>query len=263
MRRANGLLIPLPGTLLQPGAQPLPRAWTPADIARFTWRLTLFTVGLFIFSLGLVLNVRANLGLGPWNVFQYALTLWTPLTLGQISQVVGCVIIAVSYFLGIMPGPGTFANMLLIGWFIDLGMALIPDAQEPLTQYFALAAGIVFLGFGSGMYIRPAFGAGPRDGLMLGLVKKSGWRVGVIRNLLEGAVLVTGYLMGGPVGIGTVLFVVLIGPAVDLGLILWHVPVARRNQPLGRLPRGWPGRQTRRDLVTSTVHQSPSEEACQ
>lgn len=224
----------------------MPRTWAPADLARLTWRLTLFTVGLFIFALGLVLNVRANLGLGPWNVFQVALTLWTPLSLGQTSQVVGFIIIVISYFLGIKPGLGTFGNLLLIGWFIDIGMAVIPDAREPLEQYLALAVGIVFLGFGSGMYIRPAFGAGPRDGLMLSLVLKSGWRVGVIRTLLEGAVLVTGYLLGGPVGIGTVLFVILIGPAVDIGLVLWRVPVERRKRPLGSILRGWPGGHTQR-----------------
>lgn len=213
-------------------------------LAQLTWRLALFTVGLFVFAIGLVLNVRANLGLGPWNVFQVALTLWTPLTLGQISQVVGLVIIAVSYLLGIKPGFGTVANMLLIGWFIDVGMAVIPEAREPLAQYLTLAAGIALLGFGSGMYIKPAFGAGPRDSLMLGLVLKSGWRVGVIRNLLEGTVLVAGYLLGGPVGIGTVLFVLLIGPAVDVGLVLWRVPVQRRRRSFGGILRGWPRRGT-------------------
>ncbi|MHB1134515.1 MAG: YczE/YyaS/YitT family protein [Chloroflexota bacterium] len=203
------------------------------DLRQLTWRTVSFTAGLFLFAIGLVLNVRANLGLGPWNVFQYALTLWTPLSLGQISQVVGIAIIGFSYLLGIKPGLGTVGNMLLIGWFIDLGMALIPDAREPWAQYFELGLGIVLIGIGSGMYIKPAFGAGPRDALMLGLVLKSGWRVGVIRNLLEGTVLVLGYVLGGPVGIGTILFVLLIGPAVDIGLVLFRVPVQRQRRSLG------------------------------
>ncbi|MCL4465368.1 MAG: membrane protein [Chloroflexi bacterium] len=210
----------------------LPR-FTPAYLGRLAWRAALFTFGLFIFAIGLVLNVRANLGLGPWNVFQYALTLWTPLSLGQVSQVVGLAIIGASYLLGIKPGIGTVANMLLIGVFIDVGMAWIPDAREPPQQYVALAAGLLALGFGSGMYIKPAFGAGPRDSLMLGLVLRSGWRVGLIRNLLEGTVLVAGYLLGGPVGIGTALFVLLIGPAVDAGLVFWRVPVQRRRRAFG------------------------------
>jgi uncharacterized membrane protein YczE len=222
-----------------------------AYLVRLTWRTALFTCGLFIFAIGLVLNVRANLGFGPWNVFQYALTLWTPLTLGQVSVAVSVVIIAASYALGIKPGVGTFGNMVLIGVFLDIGMALIPDAREPWQQYATLAVGLVALGFGSGMYIKPAFGAGPRDSLMLGLVLKSGWRVGVIRNLLEGAVLVAGYLLGGPVGIGTALFVVLVGPAVDAGLVLWQVPVKRRRRAAPR----WLGRSA--DAADASARSAP------
>lgn len=195
---------------------------------RLAIRLAIMVFGLFIFSVGLVLNVRANLGLGPWNVFHYGLTLITPLTFGQVSIAVGFCMIVISLVLGIRPGVATFANMFLVGIFIDLTMPWIPDLYEPLYQYPVLIGGILIMGIGTAVYIKVGLGAGPRDSFMLGLTTRLGWRVGVIRSLIEGTVLVLGYLMGGPVGIGTVVFVLCIGPSVELFFRLLRVKVSSK-----------------------------------
>lgn len=199
-------------------------------LAVWVWRVSLLLSGLFVFSIGMVMNIRANLGLGPWNVFHYGLTVLTPLTFGQVTQSVGLCMIAISYVLGIKPGTATIANMIAVGLFIDLIMPWLPDMREPVSQYVTVLAGILIMGLGTATYIKAGFGAGPRDGFMLGLVRKSGWRVGVIRSLIEGTVLVLGYLMGGPVGVGTAVFVLGIGPAVDLFFVLFRVPVKRKGR---------------------------------
>lgn len=172
-------------------------------------------IGLCVFATGIVFILKSNLGMGPWSVFHVGVTNHVPLTLGRVSQIVGFIIIVGSLFLDIYPGVGTILNMVLIGFFIDLVNLYVPYMNVLPLQILLLASGIILMGLGSGLYINSNLGAGPRDGLMLGLHKKTEKSIRLIRNSMEVTVLVTGFLLGGPVGVGTVAFALTIGPVVQ------------------------------------------------
>ena len=154
--------------------------------ARFVGQLVTNVVGLFLFALGVVLTLRSGLGLGPWDVLHQGISRHTPLTFGQASQLVGAVVIGVGLVLRVRPGLGTVLNMLLIGFFVD---RLLAVHVIPLAAPYGLAAqlgmdvaGVLLVGLGSGLYIRAKLGAGPRDGLMLGLHRVTGVRVALARG---------------------------------------------------------------------------------
>jgi uncharacterized membrane protein YczE len=190
-------------------------------------------IGLFIFAGGIVSLLKSNLGMGPWSVFHVGITNHIPLTLGRVSQAVGLLIIVGSLFLNIYPGVGTILNMISVGFFIDLINPYIPFMDELLYQMGFVGLGIVFMGLGSGLYINANLGAGPRDGLMLGLHKKTGRSIRFIRNSMEITVLIVGFFLGGPVGVGTVGFALAIGPSVQFFLKL--IPErGNESQPSGK-----------------------------
>ena len=184
----------------------------------FLGRLPPLLIGLFLFAVGVVANLNSGLGMAPWGVLNVGVSNMTPLTLGQASQVIGLIVIAVGWALGFAPGFGTLMNMYFIGLFIDLLIAWgpIPIPTEPISQYLLLILSVVVLGVGSLFYMGVQLGAGPRDGLMLGLVKKLDRQVAYVRAGIEGTVLVIGYLLGGPVGVGTVITALTTGYSVQL-----------------------------------------------
>ena len=188
----------------------------------FLARMPSLFVGLFLFSAGIVANLHAGLGMMPWGVLNVGLESMTSFTLGEISQVVGIAVIIIGWLLGFPPGFGTFANMYVIGVLIDwiIASGLIPIQEVLLWQLVVLLLSVAFLGVGTLLYIRVGLGAGPRDGLMMGLVKKTGRPVSTIRGAIEITVLVIGYLLGGPIGIGTVISAVTVGYAVQLAFKL-------------------------------------------
>ena len=173
--------------------------------------------GLFLFALGIVLTVQSNLGTAPWDVLHLGLTNYLPLTLGQVSQLTGILVIGVSWFLGVKPGWGSFANMYFIGLFIDFIMAVgwIPMANHWLLQLALLFMGIWLIGWATFFYLSAAFGAGPRDSLMVAVVRKIGWPVWKIRTILETSVTAIGYFLGGPVGVGTIIIAFTLGPSIQ------------------------------------------------
>lgn len=175
-------------------------------------------VGLCIFAAGIVSILKSNLGMGPWSVFHVGLTNQLPLTLGRITQIVGFIIIVFSFFLHIYPGIGTILNMVFIGVFIDLVNPYVPFMHDYFSQAALLVCSILLMGIGSGLYINANLGAGPRDSLMLGLSKKTGKSIRVVRSSMEISVLIVGFFLGGPVGVGTVAFALAIGPSVQLFL---------------------------------------------
>jgi uncharacterized membrane protein YczE len=201
------------------------------SIARRSLRLL---VGLWVFALGLALMVRARLGLSSWDVLHDAMRGLTPLTLGQAVIVVSIVVVAGSYVLGVKPGPGTLANMILVGAFADVMLAsgvLDGLASSPLPVRSAtLVAGILAIALGTALYIGAELGAGPRDSLMLAIAKAVRTSPGRARAVLEGLVLVLGAVLGGRVGVGTIAFVVLIGPAIDGAFRLFRMDT-RRKEP--------------------------------
>ncbi|MGI6226395.1 MAG: YczE/YyaS/YitT family protein [Peptococcales bacterium] len=183
----------------------------------FFKKLVKLNFGLTIFSLAIVLTIHSQLGASPWDVFHLGLTNYSSLSLGQISQVVGIVIILIATFLGEIPGIGTVLNMYVIGVLIDVwrDYHIIPLASTPWQQYFMLFFGIYLYGWGTYFYLQAGLGSGPRDGLMLGLLKITKQPVWKIRALLETSALILGYFMGGLVGIGTVCSAFLIGFAIQ------------------------------------------------
>lgn len=180
-------------------------------------RLPTLILGLFLFSVGVVMSLYSNLGMSPWGVFQVGLAKILPLTFGQVSQVVGLAVLVLGWALGFPPGLGTVANMYLVGLFIDLVMSwnLLPQPAKLFPQIVMLVLGIVVIGIASFFYLRVQLGAGPRDGLMVGLVTKLDRPVSQVRMAIEVTVLVMGFFLGGPVGIGTILNALLTGPVVQ------------------------------------------------
>lgn len=183
-------------------------------------RWAALVAGLFLFALGIVLLLESGLGLSPWDVLNQGLSEHTPLSFGTANIAVAFVVLVGAWALGARIGPGTVANAVLIGLLVDALLALeaieeLADAHL-LVRIGLLVAGIVVIGVGSGFYIGADLGAGPRDSLMLVLARRSHVRIGVVRGALEAVVTVLGFALGGTVGLGTLAFVVGIGPAVEL-----------------------------------------------
>jgi uncharacterized membrane protein YczE len=191
-------------------------------------------VGLFLFAVGIVLLLESGLGLSPWDVLNQGLSEHTPLSFGAANVVVAVVVLVLSWRLGARIGPGTVANAILIGLFVDLLLRLEAVgelAEAPLPARIGLlVAGICLIGLGSALYIGASLGAGPRDSLMLVLSRRTRVRIGIVRAVLESSVTLLGFALGGTVGIGTLAFAFGIGPAVELSFwLLGRSPLVRRE----------------------------------
>ncbi|WP_226675459.1 YczE/YyaS/YitT family protein [Rossellomorea aquimaris] len=183
-------------------------------------RWSFFFIGLLVLSFGISLTIKGkDLGIGPWDVFHYGLFKQLGLTIGTWSIIVGFIILFVT---GVgtksFPKAGAFINMLLIGIFIDLFNFVLPDPDSLAAQAVVFAIGIVVIGYGIGLYVSADLGAGPRDSLMLLVVEKTGWKVQWVRNGMEIIVFFLGWLLGGPVGIGTVIIALGLGSIVGFSL---------------------------------------------
>jgi uncharacterized protein len=163
--------------------------------------------GLFLFALGAVMILYADLGMSSWGVFQVGIMNFLGLTFGQASQLVGLGVLVLGWVLGFPPGFGTVMNMYFIGYFIDRIMewGIVPQYSNPALQFAVLLGGMAMIGVASFFYLSPKLGAGPRDGLMIGLVQKLDRPVGQVRGGIEVTVTILGYLMGGPIGVGTII----------------------------------------------------------
>jgi uncharacterized membrane protein YczE len=188
-------------------------------------------LGLFLFSVGIVLLLLSRLGLAPWDVLSQGIAKHTPLSFGNANIAVALAVLVVAWRLGARIGPGTVANAVLIGVFIDVLLAI--DGIHRLTRaalgvrICELVAGILIIGAASGLYLGAALGAGPRDSLMLVLSKRSGIRIGAVRAALEISATALGFALGGKVGIGTLAFAFGIGPAVEASFwALGRTPIA-------------------------------------
>lgn len=173
--------------------------------------------GLFLFGAGISLTVKADLGLSPWSVFHMGLANRLPISFGQASQISGLVLIVLITFIKIIPGLATVLNMYLVGFFVDLILDanILPTPENFLVKLIVLFLGLICIAFASYFYLRVELGAGPRDGLMEGLVKITNKSVGFIRTAIEVSALIVGYLLGGPVGIGTIIASLFTGTLVQ------------------------------------------------
>ncbi len=177
-------------------------------------------IGLYLFGLGIAFQIRAALGLAPWDVFGQGLANITGLSFGLATVLASAMILLLWIPLKQKPGLGTVFNALLIGPFVDLSLRFVPSAAEwgIVGQIGWYVLGMAIIALGTGIYIGARLGPGPRDGLMTGSVKKFGKPVWIVRTVLEGGATFIGIALGGPVGLGTLLFVVGIGPMVQVSM---------------------------------------------
>lgn len=185
----------------------------------YTLRRWVFLLtGLVLFGAGIALMVRAELGLGPWEVLHQGISRATGIAIGTVSILLGLPIMLAWLPLGQRPGVGTLLNIVLVGGVTDVVLQIMPEVHNILLRVALLLIGILLIGIGSGAYLSSAMGAGPRDGLMLGLTKRTGWNIRITRTLIELSVLLIGVLMGGTIGVGTLAFAFGIGPVVQVAL---------------------------------------------
>jgi uncharacterized membrane protein YczE len=199
-----------------------------------TARSVSLLVGLFLFALAIVFQLESKLGLSPWDTLHQGIAKHTPLSFGVANICVGAVVLAAAWALGAKVGAGTVANAVLIGAFIQ-ALTAIPAidhlSNDSLGVRIALlAVSMPIVGLGSALYIGAWFGAGPRDSLMVVLAALTGFRLGIVRTAIELAALAGGFALGGTIGVGTVVFALTIGPAVEAGF--WLLERSRLGEPV-------------------------------
>lgn len=192
-------------------------------------RLPKLIIGLILFGAGIAAMANAGLGLGPWEAFHQGIARHTGLELGTVSIVLGVPILALWLPLRERPGIGTVLNIAIIGVATNLALPLLPKPVDTAPQLIEMALGVLTIGVASGIYLATDLGAGPRDGLMTGVHHRFGWSISRARTAVELTVLVVGFLLGGTVGLGTVVFALGIGPIVQ-----WSLGVF---DPTGRVAR--------------------------
>lgn len=190
---------------------------------RSRWRASPRTLlrllaGLVVFGVGDALVVRSVLGNAPWTVLAEGVSLVTPLTIGIATQVIGGLMLLAWIPLRERPGLGTVLNIVVIGLAIDATLLVVGPIELLWLRWVSLLAGTALVGLGSGLYLLADLGPGPRDGLMTGLHRRTGWPVSAVRFGIEVSVLIAGWALGGTVGLGTLVFAVLIGPSVGTAL---------------------------------------------
>lgn len=184
------------------------------------WRWFFFIAGQVILALGITLTIKGHLlGIAPWDVLHVGLYRMFGFTIGTWSILTGLFIVgSTAIYLRRWPQIGTWINMFLIGLFIDFFNWLIPAVPTLAGQAAVFILGIAVMAVGLGMYVSPDIGAGPRDTLMLVLIEKTGWSVKTVRTALEVSVALAGWLIGGPIGIGTVIIALLFGQLLQYTL---------------------------------------------
>lgn len=188
-----------------------------------TRRLIQLYVGLVLYGASMALMVEAGLGLDPWDVLHEGLNVHLPLTFGQVTIVVGALVLLAWVPLRQRPGLGTVSNVIVIGLAVDAALAVLPAPDALPLRGAMLVGGVALNGVATAAYIGARFGPGPRDGLMTGLVARTGRSIRLVRTSIELTVLASGWLLGGTVGVGTVLYAVSIGPLVHVLLPLLTV----------------------------------------
>lgn len=201
-------------------------------------------VGLALYGASSALLVESGLGLEPWNVLHQGLAERTGLSIGVVSIIVGAAVLLLWIPLRQRPGLGTVSNVFVVGIAMDAALAAVPEVHGLAVRIPLMLAGIVLNGVATGLYIAARFGPGPRDGLMTGLHQRTGRSIRLMRTAVEVAVVVTGFALGGTIGVGTVLYAVAIGPLAQLFLRVFAVrpasdgsTVVATGQPRGAILR--------------------------
>jgi uncharacterized membrane protein YczE len=179
-------------------------------------------IGLVLYGFSMALMVQAGLGLDPWDVFHQGLSRHTGWTIGTASAVVGVAVLLAWIPLRNRPGIGTIANVIVIAVSVDASLAVLPAPDAMAVRVAMMLTAVLLNAFATVLYIGAGLGPGPRDGLMTGLVARTGLSVRLVRTAIEVSVLATGWLLGGSVGVGTLAYAFGIGPLVQL--ILRYLP---------------------------------------
>ena len=187
---------------------------------RLPRRLVQLAVGLWLYGASIALMVRGVLGNMPWDVLHQGIARHIPLSLGTIIIAVSVVVLLLWIPLRQSPGLGTVANALLVGVAADVTLWMLASGEGWGARITLMALGVLLNGVASAMYIGAQLGPGPRDGLMTGLARRTGWSLRLVRTGIEVTVIALGWLLGGVVGVGTVLYAVAIGP-VTQALLPW------------------------------------------
>jgi uncharacterized membrane protein YczE len=194
--------------------RPLPLRCAPVR------RLPQLIAGLALYGTSMAMQLRATLGVNPWDVFHQGLSAHLPISFGLVTALTGAVVLLLWFPLRQRPGVGTIANVVVIAVSVDVALALLPSQTGLTAQVALLVGGVVLNGVASAAYIGARLGPGPRDGLMTGLAARTGWSIRLVRTGIEVAVLGVGWLLGGTVGLGTVLYALAIGPLTQ-GFLPW------------------------------------------
>lgn len=196
---------------------------------RLPRRLAQLSVGLVAYGVSMALMVRSGLGNLPWDVFHEGLARQLGWSLGTVSMAVGALVLLLWIPLRERPGLGTVSNVVVIGLAVDATLAVLA-APDGLAARVVLAAGGVLLnGLATAAYVGARLGPGPRDGLMTGLVRRTGGSVRLVRTAIEAVVVVSGWALGGTLGVATVVYALAVGPLVQLFLPLVEVPAGVRS----------------------------------
>jgi uncharacterized membrane protein YczE len=175
-------------------------------------------LGLYLVGLGLAMMIHTGLGVPPWDVLSQGVQVQTGWSFGFSAIVISAIVLLLWIPIKQQPGIGTVINAIMIGPFADLNEPLMPELDGWLANLLWMVLGLFAVALGAGLYISANLGAGPRDGLMVGLTRVSGWPFWIIRTIGESLVLLTGWLLGGTVGIGTALFAVAIGYLMQMSM---------------------------------------------
>lgn len=199
-------------------------------------RLIQLYAGLALYGFSMALMLRADLGLDPWDIFHQGLAERMGWSFGSVTMAVGAVVLLLWIPLRQWPGVGTVSNVVVIGLAVDASLRFLPHVHAVPLRALLLVLGIVLNAVAGGAYIGARLGPGPRDGLMTGLVLRTGRSVRLIRTSIELTVLAVGWLLGGTAGVGTVLYAVSIGPLLGVALPLLAVPESRKGTSYDAAP---------------------------
>lgn len=194
-------------------------------------KITIFylIIGLILFGIGEGLLITANIGVSPWFVLHQGLSFKTGYTIGLTTFIVSVIILILWIPLKEKPGMGTILNAILISIVIDISLFILPYPKNFLFQLIQVIIGILIIGVGSGYYLCSSLGAGPRDGLQLALARQTNQSLVLVRTILEVSAVLLGFILGGIVGIGTLIYAIAIGYSVSFGLFLMQIIYKKIN----------------------------------
>lgn len=201
--------------------------------AVWTRRIVQLVIGLALYGLGLALMVRAGIGVAPWDVLSQGISVRTGIPFGLVTNMLGALVLLLWIPIRVRVGVGTVANVLLLGTSAQFGLTVIPEQTIPAVQGLVFAGGLALVAVATGLYIGARLGPGPRDGLMTGLHRRTGWKIWIVRTGIEVVVLIAGVVLGGQFGIGTIAFALLIGPMVNVTIPLFRIPELTPAPPAG------------------------------